>query len=97
MSDQPKRWRCPHCGCPLGSAQDTCSGSAGEQDHPSELASIEVRTARLQVTLTYEYEVTPFDFGDAADDPTRMALIDIETDPTIILNADWKIKQAVLR
>jgi hypothetical protein len=50
-------------------------------------------TKRLRVTLVYEYDVCPEDYPHG-NDPLAMAHVDIETDPAVILDADWTIRVA---
>ena len=47
----------------------------------------------LRVTLVYEYKVNPDHYPDP--DPLAMATLDIETEPAVILDTEWKIEGAV--
>lgn len=50
---------------------------------------------RLRVTLVYEYETNPADYPDT--DPAAMARFDIETDPAVVLDADWMVTEVSMR
>lgn len=47
---------------------------------------------RIRAVLVFEYETNQADYDDPT--PEAMVRLDIETDPTIVLDSDWNITSA---
>lgn len=53
---------------------------------------------RLVVTLRYEYDMDTDHYPeDMQDDPLKMAMLDIEVDPSIVTYGTWTVSHAELR